>query len=203
MLPRGCRLDRLRGVGPEAFKVMRRAGMHNIEQVWDLAGGAAPGSILTDEQCEEACADVTARIRTAIQAIRDEGTPGTDRGWKRRESVCRDVLLRVLRHSVLVVQVDDTNPELLDCCICKDLFSEPRLVTESGHSYCTICLDGHLKAQTALGVPHTDPCTRIPMQLDAADKYPLNRVLEWVVQSARQQALGAVKGAGPGTCKCN
>jgi hypothetical protein len=86
------------------------------------------------------------------------------------------------------MQVDDTNPELLECCICKDLFDKPRLVTESGHSYCSICLDGHLKEQTALGVPHTDPYTRIPLQLDAAEKYPLNRVLDWVVQSSRQHA---------------
>jgi hypothetical protein len=111
MLLRGCRLDRLRGVGSEAFKVMRQAGMHNVEDIWALAA-AAPGSILTDEQCEAACADGIARMRTAIQAIRGEGSPGTDHGWKRRESVCRDVLLRVLRSSHLL-QVDDTNPELL------------------------------------------------------------------------------------------
>jgi hypothetical protein len=54
--------------------------MHSTAHVWALAGGAAPGSILTDEQCEAACADGTARIQTAIQAIRDEGDPGTDRG---------------------------------------------------------------------------------------------------------------------------
>jgi hypothetical protein len=153
MLPRECRLDLLRGVEPEAFEVMRRAGMHSIEQVWGLAGRAARGAILTDEQCKAACADVIARVQTAIQSIRNEGNPGTHPGWKRQESICRDVLLRVLRGSDLVR--DDANPELLQCCICNDLFSEPRLVTESGHSYCTTCLDGHLKEQTTRGVPHT------------------------------------------------
>jgi hypothetical protein len=161
--------------------------MHNIEQVWALVDSATPGLFLTDEQYEAAFADGTARIQTAIQAIRDEGIPGTDRGWKRRESICCDVLLRVLRCSDLV-RVDDTNPELLECSICKDLFSEPRLVTESGHSYCTVCLAGQLESQTALGVPHTDPNTRIQMQLDAASAYPLNLVLNWVVQNAREQA---------------
>lgn len=171
-------LKSMRHVGNETFQLLKQANLDTPSKIMGLTG-LATSTELSDEQVKASVERGISALDRSIEALKQQGSTRTERGWKNVKTRCIECLNEFLMHG-RVIPGPDQLEAAMNCTLCLGVFETPILVPESGQSYCQRCFQDHLTNGF-----RQDPLTKVALKSTKIEDFPQNYALMNLIDAVK------------------